>query len=85
MKGIAGCNDKNKRQIVVLLRNVTYFRKVLATNMNKQQLIFNLRMEIAALRQALRDSDDVGLTEEQINTILDRMNYLLALVRKLEE
>ncbi|GAB2771042.1 hypothetical protein GCM10027275_12200 [Rhabdobacter roseus] len=53
--------------------------------MNKQQLIFNLRMEIAALRQALRDSDDVGLTEEQINTILDRMNYLLALVRKLEE
>lgn len=52
--------------------------------MNQQQLIFNLRMEVAAIRQALRDADEVDLTEDQINALLDRMNQLLGIIRKLE-
>ncbi len=52
--------------------------------MDKKQLLFNLRMEIAAVRQALRDSEDAELTETQVNGLLDRLNYLLAIVRKLE-
>ncbi|CAG5072992.1 hypothetical protein DYBT9623_04523 [Dyadobacter sp. CECT 9623] len=53
--------------------------------MDKRRLIFELRMEIAAVRQALRDSEDAGLTELQINGLLERLSYLLEIVRKLEE
>lgn len=52
--------------------------------MDKKQLIFNLRMEIAAIRQALRDSEDAALTPEQVDKLLDRLGYLLDIVRKLE-
>jgi len=52
--------------------------------MDKKQLIFNLKMEIAAIRQALRDSEDAELTENQIDRLLDRMSFLLDIVRNLE-
>ena len=52
--------------------------------MDKGQLVFNLRMEIAAIRQALRDSEEAELTERQVNGLLDRLSYLLDIVRKLE-
>ena len=52
--------------------------------MDKKQFVFNLRMEIAAIRQALRDSEDAELTESQINRLLDRLSFLLDIVRKLE-
>lgn len=52
--------------------------------MDERQFTFNLRMEIAAIRQALRDCDDAELTEEQINMLLDRLNDLLSILKKLE-
>ncbi len=39
-------------------------------------------METAAIRQALRDAEE--LTEEQTNQLLDRLKYLLDLIKKLE-
>jgi hypothetical protein len=52
--------------------------------MNKKQLLFNIRMEIAAVRQALRDSEEAELTEEQINGLLDRLGLLLDVANQLE-
>lgn len=41
-------------------------------------------METAAIRQALRDSEEAELTEKQVNMLLDRLSYLLDIMRKLE-
>ncbi|MCE7065038.1 hypothetical protein [Dyadobacter sp. CY326] len=53
--------------------------------MNKSQLIFNIRMEIAAVRQALRDSDEAALTASQVDALLDRLSYLLGILSALED
>ncbi|WP_171037796.1 hypothetical protein [Dyadobacter luticola] len=52
--------------------------------MNEKQLIFAIRMEVAAIRQALNDSDDAELTENQVDALLDRLGFLLGILRKLE-
>lgn len=52
--------------------------------MNKGQLVFSIRMEIAAIRQALRDSEEAELSNAQINQLLDRLGYLLNLLKNLE-
>jgi hypothetical protein len=52
--------------------------------MDKKQLIFNLRMEAAAIRQALRDSEEAGLTPDQVDHLLDRLTCLLDILRQLE-
>ncbi|MDQ6478982.1 hypothetical protein [Dyadobacter sp. LHD-138] len=41
-------------------------------------------MEIVAVRQALRDSEDAALAPDQVDKLLDRLSYLLDIVRKLE-
>ncbi|KAA0992812.1 hypothetical protein [Dyadobacter aurulentus] len=50
----------------------------------RKQLLFAIHMQVAAIRQALRDSDDAGLTESQINGLLARLGFLLEIVRKLD-
>jgi hypothetical protein len=50
----------------------------------KQQLILHLRMQLAALKQALRDQGE-ALTEEEKNQILDRIAELLKIIRGLED
>jgi len=52
--------------------------------MDKKQLIFNLRMETAAIRQALRDSEEAELTPDQVDKLLDRLTYLLDILKQLE-
>lgn len=49
-----------------------------------EQLIFNTRMRIAALRQRLRDSHE-GLTEDERNAILDLIIKLIRLLEELEK
>lgn len=48
------------------------------------QLIFNTRMRIAALRQRLRDSSDT-LNEDELNAILDLIIRLSNLLDELEK
>ena len=50
----------------------------------KEQVIFNARMQIAALRQLLRDRSEV-MSEADKNLILDQILRLLKLIEELEK
>ncbi|WP_211221701.1 hypothetical protein [Spirosoma panaciterrae] len=50
----------------------------------KEQLIFNIRMQLAALRQLLRDRSS-EMTEEEKNLILDQIIKLTSLLTELEK
>lgn len=50
----------------------------------KQQLIINLRMQLATLRQLLRDASET-MTEQEINTVLDRISLILKVLESLEK
>ncbi|WP_148562501.1 hypothetical protein [Spirosoma radiotolerans] len=50
----------------------------------KQQQIFDLSMQRAALRQYLRDNSD-NMTESEINRVLDRINLLSKVIEALEK
>ena len=50
----------------------------------KEQAIFQIRMQLAALRQMLRDMSET-LTEDEKNLILDQIIRLTEILKKLEE
>ena len=50
----------------------------------KEQLIFNIRMQLAALRQLLRDRSE-EMTESEKNLILDQIIKLTNLLNELEK
>lgn len=50
---------------------------------DKQRLIFDLRMKLAAIRQYLRDNSE-RMTEESKNEALDRIGILLRVIQDLE-
>lgn len=50
----------------------------------KEQLIFNIRMQLAALRQLLRDRSEV-MTNEEKDLILDQIIKLTNLLNELEQ
>ena len=50
----------------------------------KQQQIFDLGMQRAALRQYLRDNS-VNMTESEINRVLDRINLISKVIEALEK
>lgn len=50
----------------------------------KEHLILQIRMQLAALRQGLRDMAET-LTEDETNLILDQIIRLTDMLRKLEE
>lgn len=50
----------------------------------KEQLIINIRMQLAALRQALRDLSE-KMTEAEKNLILDQIIRLTQLLKELEK
>ncbi|GAB4018610.1 hypothetical protein GCM10028773_18850 [Spirosoma koreense] len=50
----------------------------------KEQLIFNIRMQLAALRQLLRDRSD-EMTDVEKNLVLDQIIKLTNLLNELEK
>ena len=49
-----------------------------------EEIAFNLRMRIAALRQFLRDQSEF-LAEKEIDEVLDQIDRLTKLLKKLEK
>lgn len=47
------------------------------------QIVFHLRMQLAALRQYLRDNSD-NMEQEQIDKVLDQINRLMDLLAIIE-
>ena len=50
----------------------------------KEQLIFNIRMQLAALRQFLRDRS-IEMTEKEKDLVLDQIIKLTRLLSELEK
>lgn len=53
--------------------------------MNKSQIIFNLRMEMAAIRQALRDLENMEADPDDIDKLLDRLDLLMKIEEELKK
>ncbi|SDL51833.1 hypothetical protein SAMN04488090_1101 [Siphonobacter aquaeclarae] len=52
--------------------------------MKHRDYIAALRLQIAMVRQALRDAQEMELTDEETDQLLDRLSALLALLHALE-
>ncbi|GAB3916876.1 hypothetical protein GCM10028804_03960 [Larkinella terrae] len=75
--------ELSKNILLFCYKTKVYYRIVVPMT-RKQLLILHLRMQLATLKQVLRDQAD-ELTENEKNQLIDRIAELLKIIRGLEE